>query len=83
VFPQIYADCASGINDQGTDLAVGFYGANALLPPGVTPKIDTCAYLIHLGVDQHAAVPGWRHWRYVLAADVPPPVTTIDAMARG
>jgi hypothetical protein len=79
VFPQIYADCASGINDQGTDLAVGFYGANALTPPGVTPEIDTCQYLTRLALRLHASVPGWRHWSYTLSQDVPAPVTTITS----
>ena len=59
VFPQIYADCASGINDQGTDLSVGFYGANALVPPGVTPEINTCEYLTRLALRLHASVPRW------------------------
>ena len=79
VFPQIYADCASGINDQGTDLAVGFYGANALVPPGVTPKINTCQYLTRLALGLHASVPGWRHWSYTLSQNVPAPVTTITS----
>jgi hypothetical protein len=76
VFPEIYADCADGINDQGNDISVGFINS-AFSPPGVTPTINTCTYLARVAVKRHAAVAGWRHWHYIPAADVPAPVTRI------
>jgi hypothetical protein len=77
VFPQIYADCASGINDQGTDLEVGFVGSSSkYAPPGIFPKINTCTYLTGVGLNRHAAMPGWRHWRYALSSDEPTPIST-------
>lgn len=67
VFPDIYADCALGVNDQGDDISVGFVGKK-YSPPGVTPKINTCSYLVQVA---HS-----RTWTWTLWSKVPAPTTT-------
>lgn len=76
VFPRIYADCAEGVNDQGSDLETGFINSN-YAPPGITPKINTCAWLTRLGVEHHATTVGFRHWTWRLSSHVAPPTTAI------
>jgi hypothetical protein len=75
VFPQIYADCAFGISDKGDDMAVGFVGKN-YAPPGVTPKINTCAWLTRITLEHHnATVSGWRRWTWIPWDRVSSPTT--------
>ena len=66
MFPQIYADCASGINDQGTDLGGRLLRRERARAAWRDSEDQHLPVPNAFGPEASRSVPGWRHWSYTL-----------------